>query len=63
MIEPSTVAELERTARALVDRGEATRDLQLALGQLVADRSNGEPLDVAAERLRVALAEHDGGDG
>lgn len=58
MTDQDAVAELEQAARALVDDGRATRDVQLALDQLVADRSNGEPLEVAIDRLRAVLGDH-----
>lgn len=48
--------ELERLAHQLIDDGAASRQLEIALEQLVADRTNGEPLDEPAADLRAALS-------
>lgn len=52
-------AAVEELARAIVDDGLATRELTQALDQLVADRTNGESLDPAADDLRAVLAQGD----
>ena len=52
--------QMEQLARSIIDDGRATRDLVMAVDQLVADRANGEPLDAAADLLRSALSEADG---
>lgn len=48
---------LEDVARAIVADGLATRELAQALDQLVADRTNGEPLDAALGDLRTVLVQ------
>jgi hypothetical protein len=53
------VQQLEQTARERLAAGDAGESVQLALDQLVADRTNGEPLDTAYRRLRDTL----GADG
>jgi hypothetical protein len=52
---PTNLDELERVARAIVEDGLASNELVLALDQLNADRTNGESLEDASERLRRAL--------
>jgi hypothetical protein len=49
------VQELERIARERLASGDVGDSVQLALDQLVADRTNGEPLDTAYRRLRDTL--------
>jgi hypothetical protein len=49
-------ARLERRARDVLAAGSAGRSVQLALDQLIADRTNGEPLDTACRFLRDALS-------
>lgn len=58
-VDTLSASELETLARAIVDDGLATRELSVALDQLVADRANGEPLDAAADDLRAVLAQGD----
>jgi hypothetical protein len=47
---------LERRARDELAAGSAGRSVQLALDQLIADRTNGEPLDTAFCFLRDTLS-------
>ena len=47
---------LEELAREIVEDGLGSRELTSALDQLVADRTNGEPLDAAIDDLRAVLA-------
>lgn len=47
--------ELEELAFAMVEEGAASKQLVQALEQLIADRTNGEPLDDAYRGLRDAL--------
>ena len=49
------VERLERRARDGIAAGDVDETIQLALDQLVADRTNGEPLDTAWSRLRDTL--------
>ena len=46
---------LEQRARDALAAGSAGESVQLALDQLIADRTNGEPLDTACRHLRDAL--------
>jgi hypothetical protein len=47
---------LERRARGAIAAGSAGTSVRLALEQLIADRTNGEPLDTAGRFLRDALS-------
>jgi len=53
---PEEIEALEDRARSIVERGNASDGVLLALDQLRADRTNGEPLDVAADLLRRSIA-------
>ena len=57
--EVDVVAHLAQRARNLVQGGLDDPELQRALDQYVADRSNGEPLGAAKELLDRALARVD----
>jgi hypothetical protein len=48
-------ARLEREAQRVIDDGAGSSALKLAVDQLRADRTNGEKLDDAIDRLRRAL--------
>jgi len=52
---------LERRARDELAAGSADNSVRLALDQLIADRTNGEPLDTACCFLRDAFSHADGG--
>ena len=49
------IEQLEERARKLIGSGNEYDGVRSALDQLVADRTNGEPLDTAATRLRAVL--------
>jgi hypothetical protein len=49
--------QLDRDAQALFDGGGGSDSLTLAVDQLHADRTNGEPLATAIRRLRDAIDE------
>ena len=51
------VEQLEQEAQELLDGGHGEDSLVLAVDQLHADRTNGEPLETAIRSLRAALAE------
>jgi hypothetical protein len=53
--EVEVAARLERQAQRLLDSGAGARDLALALGELRADRANGESLEPAIDQLRRVL--------
>ena len=55
------VERLERRAREGIAAGKVDDSVRLALDQLVADRTNGEPLDTAWHRLRNTLDHVEGG--
>lgn len=55
MLDELDESAIEEIAGAIVADGLASNDLRMALDQLVADRANGESLDVAAHRLRRVL--------
>jgi hypothetical protein len=48
-------ARLEWEAQRLIDDGDASTELKMAIDQLRADRTNGEALGEATERLRKAI--------
>jgi hypothetical protein len=54
-LEVEVAARLELEAQRLVDSGSGTRDLTLALAELLADRANGESLAPAIDDLRGVL--------
>jgi hypothetical protein len=56
---PDEADRWEQQARQKVAEGSAGDSVRLALDQLAADRTNGEPLDTALRRLRDSLS---GGD-
>lgn len=61
-LSPDEVERLERRARDRLSAGSAGESVQLALDQLIADRTNGEPLDTAYRRLSETLKGSDGGE-
>ena len=58
-VSPDEADRWEQQARQGLADGSAGDSVRLALDQLAADRTNGEPLDTALRRLRDSLSEGD----